>query len=77
VLLGREAPALRCRGVRFYLSAGGNHGHVRARWTFAFADELRALRLPHELWLSPFAEIKRFWRATLPSALAYADAAFS
>ena len=77
VLLDREAPALRHRGVRFYLSAGGNHGHVRARWTVAFADELRTLRLPHELWRPPFAEIKHFWRATLPSALAYADAAFS
>jgi putative esterase len=77
VLLDREAPALRRRGVRFYLSAGGNHGHVRARWTVAFADELRTLRLPRELWLSPFAEIKHFWRATLPSALVYADAAFS
>jgi hypothetical protein len=42
-----------------------------------FADEPRTLRLPRELWLSPFAEIKHFWRATLPSALAYVDAAFS
>ena len=35
------------------------------------------LRLPHELWLFPRSEQGHFWRATLPSALAYADAAFS
>ncbi len=77
MLLDREAPALRRRGIRFYVSAGGDHGHVKARWTVAFADELRTLRLPHELWLSPFARSKHFWRATLPSALEYADEVFS
>jgi enterochelin esterase-like enzyme len=75
VLARREATLLRRRGVRIYLSAGGNHGHVLRRWTLDFARELRALRVSHELWLLPRSQRGRFWRATLPSALAYADAA--
>ena len=35
------------------------------------------LRLPHKLWLLPFAESGHFWRATLPSALSYAAAGFA
>jgi hypothetical protein len=77
ILLRREAVALRRNAVRFYISAGGNHGHVRQRWSVAFAHELRSLRLPHELWLVPFAESRHFWRATLPSALSYAAAGFA
>jgi enterochelin esterase-like enzyme len=77
VLLRREALALRRRAVRFYVSAGGNHGRIRQRWSVAFAHELRNLRLPHELWLLPFAESGHFWRATLPSALSYAAAGFA
>jgi hypothetical protein len=72
----REASSLRSAGVRFYVSAGGNHGAVLASWTVAFAHELQELRLPHELWRLPKRETGHFWRATLPSALAYADAAF-
>jgi hypothetical protein len=45
--------------------------------TLAFASELSALGLPHDLWLLPAAERGHFWGATLPSALAYADAGFS
>ena len=63
--------------VRFYVSAGGNHGRIRRSWSVAFAHELRNLRLPHELWLLPFAESGHFWRATLPSALSYAAAGFA
>ena len=76
VLLRRQSVALHRRAVRFYVSAGGDHGHIRQSWTVAFAHELRDLRLPHKLWLLPFSESKHFWRATLPSALAYAAAGF-
>ena len=69
-----EAAALRGSGVRFYISVGGNHGAVLARWSLAFARELQGLRLPHELWWLPLAERGHFWRATFPSALAYAAA---
>jgi enterochelin esterase-like enzyme len=77
VLVQRDALSLQRDGVRFYISAGGNHGRIQRSWTVAFAHELRTLELPHELWLLPRAEKGRFWRATLPSALAYADADFS
>jgi enterochelin esterase-like enzyme len=77
VLLRRDAAALQRDNVRFYLSAGGNHGQIRQSWSVAFAHELAALRLPHELWLLPFAESGHFWRATLPSALSYAAAGFA
>ena len=77
ILLRRDAVALKRKAVRFYISAGGDHGHVRQRWSVAFAHELRTLRLPHELWVAPFAESRHFWRATLPSALSYAAAGFA
>jgi enterochelin esterase-like enzyme len=77
VLVRSETASLKRDGVRFYVSAGGDHGHILRRMTIAFARELRTLRLPHELWLLPASERGHFWRATLPSALAYADAAFS
>jgi enterochelin esterase-like enzyme len=77
VLVRREAPALDAAGVRFYVSVGGNHGRILRSMTLAFASELSALGLPHDLWLLPAAERGHFWGATLPSALAYADAGFS
>jgi putative tributyrin esterase len=77
VLVRNDAPVLRRDDVRFYVSAGGNHGRILRSWTVAFARELRTLKLPHELWLLPPADRGHFWSATLPSALAYADAAFS
>ena len=76
LLVRRKATSLRKSGVRFYVSAGGNHGAVLARWTVAFAHELQTLRLQHELWRLPERDTGHFWRATFPSALAYADAAF-
>ncbi len=76
VLVRRDAASLRRSDVRFYVSAGGNHGAVLARWTVQFAQELQALRLPHELWRLPWRDTGHFWQATFPSALAYADAAF-
>jgi enterochelin esterase-like enzyme len=77
VLARREASLLRSRGTRFYVSAGGNHGEILRRWTVDFSHELASLSLPHELWLLPRSERGRFWAATLPSALAYADAGFA
>jgi S-formylglutathione hydrolase FrmB len=77
VLIRRETVVLKRSAVRFYVSAGGNHGRIRRSWSIAFANELGSLRLPHELWLLPFAESGHFWRATLPSALSYAAAGFA
>lgn len=77
LLVRREAAALRRTGVRFYVSAGGNHGPVYASWTTSFARELRALRLPHELWRMPAADRGHFWSATVPSALQFVAAGFS
>ncbi|HVM57990.1 MAG TPA: alpha/beta hydrolase-fold protein [Gaiellaceae bacterium] len=71
LLVRRDAARLRSAGVRFYVSAGGNHGGVLARWTTSFAAELAGLRLGHTLWRLPPADSGHFWRATLPSALAY------
>jgi hypothetical protein len=76
LLVRREAPRLRRAGVRFYLSAGGNHGPVRSAWTLAFARELTALHIGHELWRMPERDRGHFWSATVPSALAYAAAGF-
>ena len=46
---------------------------MKPRFTLAFAHELSRLGLAHTLWVAaPGAEQHHFWRATLPSALAYA-----
>jgi hypothetical protein len=76
LLVRREAPALRRVAVRFYISAGGNHGRVLRRFSVAFAWQLRVLHLAHELRLLPKESRGHFWRLTLPSALAYAVAGF-
>ena len=76
LLVRREVGALRRDDVRFFLSAGGNHGRVLRRWTVAFAGELSRLGLRHELWLFPAHRRGGFWRATVQPALAYAVAAF-
>lgn len=76
LLVRREAPLLLRDGVRFYVSAGGNHGPVHRSWTVAFAHELTRLRIGHELWLSPPADRGHFWSATLPSALEFAARGF-
>jgi len=77
LLVRKEAPALRRSGVRFYISAGGNHAAVLAKWSTAFAAELRGLQLPVELWRLPVVDAGHFWSSTLPSALEYAAAGFS
>jgi enterochelin esterase-like enzyme len=76
LLVRAEAARLRRAGVRFYVSAGGNHAQILGSWSTSFARELRGLRLPYELWRLPASERGHFWRATLPSALLYAGAGF-
>jgi len=76
LLLRREATELRRAGTRFYISAGGDHGHILASWSLDFAHELRSLRLPVELWRLPAAKRGHFWSETFPSALVYAGAGF-
>jgi enterochelin esterase-like enzyme len=75
-LVRTGARHLLASGVRFYVSAGGNHGRVLRSWSLEFADELQGLHLPHELWLLPPSNRGHFWRATMPSALLYAGAGF-
>lgn len=77
LLVRSEAQELRRSGMRFYVSVGGNHAQVLRRWTIEFARELSGLRLPHELWQLRDPERRDFWRATLPSALAYAAQGFA
>jgi enterochelin esterase-like enzyme len=73
LLLQHQASLVARSGVRFYVSAGGNHGIIRESWSVSFVRQLQALHLPYQLRLLPH---RHFWRATLPSALAYAAAAF-
>ena len=76
VLARREAATLRSDGTRFYVSAGGNHGDIRTSGSTAFARELTQLRVSHELWLLPPADVGHFWTATVPTALQFALTAF-
>jgi enterochelin esterase-like enzyme len=76
LLVRREAATLRRNGTRFYVSAGGNHGDIRTSGSTAFARELAQLRVSHELWLMPPADIGHFWSATVPTALQFALTAF-
>jgi S-formylglutathione hydrolase FrmB len=69
-----RAAAVRAQALRFFLSTGGSHGAVKRRWTFAFARELEALRIPMRLWVQPLGE-KGFGRHQLPAALAWAEPA--
>ena len=71
-LVVREAPLLRRLGTRVFLSCGTTHDRETAAGTKAFAGELRALRIPHELVLAPGGHDGAFWRRQLPAALAYA-----
>ena len=74
LLTSREAPQLRKLRMRFFLSTGtSGHGDVKARWTFEFADELAALRLPHKLWVLPLAKRGHLFREQLPAAIDYAS----
>jgi enterochelin esterase-like enzyme len=77
VLVRNDAGTLRASGVRFYISAGGNHGAVLRAWSLQFASELERLHLSHELWLLPATERGHFWAATMPSALLYAGSGFT
>jgi enterochelin esterase-like enzyme len=72
LLARREAPLLRRLGTRFFLSSGTTADRVTARATKSFSAELRALRLPHRLWLAPGGHDGALWRAQLPAAIGYA-----
>jgi enterochelin esterase-like enzyme len=72
-LVRARAGAVRADGVRFFLSTAASHGAVKRAWTLAFADELRALGIPHELWAWPATRERGFLRAQLPDAIVYAE----
>lgn len=74
LLVRRDAAALSRDDVRFFIAATPDHGRILSRWSVSFARELTALRLRHDLWLPTTELVKGYWRATLPSALAYAVA---
>jgi enterochelin esterase-like enzyme len=74
LLAPAEAPALRRDGTRFFLSTGPAHSHwIKPASTFAFARELRELRLPVDL--QSYAEAKGDWRAQADAGLTWALAA--
>ncbi len=77
ILVRLEARTLRRDRTRFYISVGGNHGAVLARWSVDFAREVRGLGLRVELWRLPARDRGHFWSSTFPSALAYAGAGFA
>jgi enterochelin esterase-like enzyme len=74
LLVREHAAALRARALRFFLSTGGSHGAVKRSWTFEFARELQALRIPARLWVQPLGD-KGFGRHQLPAALTWAEPA--
>ena len=76
LLIRKQATLLRQLGMRFYVSVGGNHGNILRRWSLEFDTLLGGLRLPHRLWLLPASQRGHFWRATVPSALAFAVQGF-
>jgi hypothetical protein len=73
LLVQHEAPALRRRDIRFFLSTGrSGHGSVAARWTFEYANLLGKLHLKHRLWVLPNKDRGHLYRNQLPAALEYA-----
>jgi len=72
LLARREAPALRARGVRVFLSSGTTHDRASAAAARAFSRELARLGVEHRLWLAPGGHDGALWREQLPAALAYA-----
>ena len=71
-LLARlDAPRLRARGMRVFLSAG-THDRAALRATVAFAGELSSLRIEHRLWLGSGGHDGSFWASQLAPALEYA-----
>jgi Putative esterase len=74
LLVRARAAEVRAHGLHFFLSTGGSHGAVKRRWTFDFAHELKALRIPTRLWAQPLGE-KGFGRHQLPAALTWAEPA--
>jgi enterochelin esterase-like enzyme len=76
-LVRRDASLLRSLRTRFFLSCGTTHDRLTAAATRAFSAQLRALRLPHELWLAPGGHDGALWRRQLPAALAYAVGSYA
>jgi enterochelin esterase-like enzyme len=71
-LVGQEAGLLRSLRTRFFLSCGTTRDRATAGETEAFSARLRALGLPHELWLAAGGHDGALWRRQLPAALHYA-----
>jgi enterochelin esterase-like enzyme len=71
-LLRRKASALRRLRVRFFLSTGPDHGHVRASQTRDLSEELLALGIRHKLWLLPTRRPTRIFWSQLVAGLRYA-----
>ena len=73
LLAGMDAPLLRRRGVRFFLSSGPGHGPVSTAATVRFARLLRSLRLPYRLEL--LHEKRGAWERQLVDGLRWAEGA--
>jgi enterochelin esterase-like enzyme len=71
-ILQRDAAALRREHIRIFLSVGSTHDRWTEARTLEFAAELRALGIPHSLWLAPGGHNGKFWRRQLPAALEFA-----
>jgi enterochelin esterase-like enzyme len=72
LLLRGKAPLVRGLGMRFFVSSGPGHGHVRPAETVRFARLLRALRLPYRLEL--LAGKRDAWERQLVDGLRWAFA---
>ena len=70
LLVRTDAPLLRSRGTRFFLSTGPGHGRVNPAATVRFAGLLRARRLPYRLELLP--RKRAAWERQLVDGLRWA-----
>jgi hypothetical protein len=70
LLLRAEAPLLRSRGLRFFLSTGPGHGRVTPAATMRFARLLRTLALPYRL--EHVSEKRGEWERQLVDGLRWA-----
>lgn len=60
LLVQKHAAILRHDGVPFYVSVGGNHGHVLREWLLDFSSLLERLRIPNNLWQAWMEERRHF-----------------
>ena len=72
LLVRTEAPSLRRRGVRFFVSSGPGHGKVAQAATIRFARLLGTLRLQYRLEL--LREERGAWERQLVDGLLWAEA---